>query len=74
MQEWITILDLREQTIYSWLKQQEGTASRQQNPSGKNKNVWQKFYKKNRCLKKAAIILKGKIYIGVGTPRHAYSL
>jgi hypothetical protein len=54
MQECITILDLREQR----LNHQEGTASRQQNLSGKNKNVWQKSYKKNRCLKKAAIILK----------------
>jgi hypothetical protein len=46
MQEWITILDLREQR----LNHQEGTASRQQNPSGKNKNVWQKFYKKSASI------------------------
>ncbi len=27
-------------------KHHEGTASRQQNPSGKNKNIWKKFCKK----------------------------
>jgi hypothetical protein len=54
MQEWITILDLREQR----LNHQEGTASRQQNPSGMNKNVWQKFYKKSASIEQMP--LKGQ--------------